>query len=166
MIDRQAERLSRLVEDLLDLFRIAQGKMQFLPVRVSAAAAAEAAVEAVRDRAAKRGLTVEIQRPDEPALVRADPVRLDQILANLLDNALKYTPRGGVRVAVETDAAQAVVRVRDTGVGIPAAALGKVFDLYAQEERSRGHAQGGLGIGLALVKQLVSLHGGSVSATQ
>lgn len=165
VIDRQVGRLSRLVDDLLDLSRIAQGKVQLRLMRVDLVAAVEAAAEAALPQASVRGLGLTTRLPESQAMVMADPGRMDQILANLLDNAVKYTEPGGqILVELSQEEAQLAIRVRDTGVGVPPEVLPKIFDLFAQEDRSRGNSQGGLGIGLALVKRLVELHGGSIEA--
>ena len=109
-------------------------------------------------------LDVQAELPNGPVYVRADNDRLDQILSNLLTNAVKYTSAGQVHVAVNTEGDKVVVRVKDTGIGIAPEVLPRIFDLFAQSHQSRDRAQGGLGIGLHLVKQLVELHGGRIEA--
>ena len=147
VIDRQARRVGDLVSDLLDVSRIAQGKLALHLEAIDLGDACRAAVDVAADRVP----------------VRADPGRLDQVLTNLLTNAIKYTdPGGAVTVRVEHEAGWAVVRVRDTGVGIAADVLPRVFDLFVQGAPER--SQGGLGIGLHLVRRLTELHGGSVEA--
>jgi signal transduction histidine kinase len=164
VIDRQLRQLSRLVEDLLDVSRITEGKIELRTQRVMLASIMEAAVEAARPGIERAGVQLEVLAPSEPMVLRADPVRLAQVFSNLLNNAAKFTPRGGSIVfSVERAEGQAVVRVRDTGVGIPRAMLEKIFEPFVQANDS-DHMRGGLGIGLTLVRRLAELHGGSVRA--
>ncbi len=161
VIDRQARRMGELVSDLLDISRIARGKLSVRPERLQLGEACRAAVEAIRPTAAGPELTVEVIAG--PVWVSADPARLDQVLANLLTNAVKYTDAGGtVAVRVERDGNWAVIRIRDSGVGIEPAVLPHIFDLFIQAAHDR--SQGGLGIGLHLVNRLVELQGGTVEA--
>ena len=161
VIDRQARRIGSLVADLLDVSRIAQGKLTVRRETLDLAEACRGAVDAARPPAA--GPAVTLDAAAGPVRVSADPARLDQVLANLLTNALKYTDAAGtVAVRVERDGDWAAVRVRDSGVGIAPDVLPHVFDMFVQAAQDR--AQGGLGIGLHLVKRLVELHGGSVAA--
>jgi signal transduction histidine kinase len=161
VIDRQARRIGGLVSDLLDVSRIAQGKLSVHPEQLDLTEACRGAVDAIRPAAA--GLAVALDAAGGAVRVSADPARLDQVLTNLLTNAVKYTDAGGtVAVRVERDGDWAVVRVRDSGVGIAPGVLPRVFDLFVQAAEDR--SQGGLGIGLHLVKRLVELHGGSVAA--
>jgi signal transduction histidine kinase/ActR/RegA family two-component response regulator len=165
MGERQVGLMARLVDDLLDTSRIRQGKVNLRPERVDVAAAAARAVEGVRTLVESRGHRLEIVAPPAPGYVEADPARLEQVLANLLNNAAKYTDPGGrITLTIESADGAVVVRVRDTGVGIAPEMLPRLFELFAQSPRSAGQAQGGLGIGLALVKRLVELHGGAVEA--
>jgi PAS domain S-box-containing protein len=165
VVVRQTEQLSHLVDDLADVSRVVQGKIRLNPEPIDLAEAARAAVEGVRERATARGVELQFAAPDQPVMAQADPTRLDQVFANLLTNAVKYTDRGGtVAVWVAREGDKAAVRVRDTGVGIPPEVLPRLFDLFIQDDRSTTHAQGGLGIGLHLVKLLTELHGGSVAA--
>jgi signal transduction histidine kinase len=165
MMQRQFEHLVRLVDDLLDVSRIARGKVELRTAPLQLAPVVQRAVEAVRplvDGLAHK-LTVELAA--EPLWVQGDAVRLAQVVTNLLVNAAKYTDRcGSIFVTVSADDGQAVIRVRDTGIGISADLLPKVFDMFVQAEHrlSRGH--GGLGLGLTLVKTLVHMHGGQVEA--
>lgn len=123
------------------------------------------AVDTSRPLLEAAGHDLEISVPSEPILIEADPVRLSQVVANLLNNAAEYTPTGGaIALAVSRDGGDVVIAVRDTGVGIPAEMLPRVFELFTQIDRTRKHSQGGLGIGLALVKSLVEMHGGRVEA--
>jgi signal transduction histidine kinase len=150
-----------LVNVLLDVSRIARGKLSVHPERLDLADACRAAVDAVRPTAS--GLELTVDAIAEPIWVSADPARLDQVLMNLLANAIKYTEAGGtVAVRAEPDGDWAVVRVRDSGAGIAPEVLPTVFHLYAQGTKDRSEA--GLGIGLHLVKGLVELHGGTVTA--
>ncbi|HEV8578427.1 MAG TPA: ATP-binding protein [Thermoanaerobaculia bacterium] len=165
VIDRQLAHLTRLVDDLLDVSRISSGKITIHREPVEMAPVVETAVDSSRPLIEARKHTLEILLPDEPLQVEGDPTRLSQILLNLLNNAAKYTPEGGgIRLAVAREGAQAVVRVADTGLGISAELLPRVFDLFTQGDRSLDRAEGGLGIGLALVRRLVEMHGGSVEA--
>ena len=162
IMERQVQQLTRLVDDLLDVSRIASGKVQLRKERVDLCAVAIQAVETARPLIDKRQHAISLALPSQPLWLEADPSRLDQVVTNLLNNAAKYTDPGGriwLSVAREEEA---VLRVRDSGIGIAAEMQPYIFDLYAQAERAREHSQGGLGIGLALVRALVELHGGSV----
>jgi CheY-like chemotaxis protein/two-component sensor histidine kinase len=165
MMDRQLSHMVRLVDDLLDVSRITRNKMELRRSRVLLADVIDSAVESVRPalEAAGHGLTVSL--PPEPILLEADLTRLAQVLANLLHNSTKYTPRGGhIRLGADRDGEHVLVTVRDSGIGIPAAALPSIFDMFSQVDRSIERRAGGLGIGLALVKGLVEMHGGTVEA--
>jgi signal transduction histidine kinase len=165
LIDRQVQYLVRLVDDLLDISRITRGKVQLQTECVAMDAIVSQAVETSRPLLDARQHTLEVRLPEEPVLVNGDPVRLTQVLGNLLNNAAKYTEPGGrVWVTVERDGREVVIRVRDTGMGIPPEMLPAIFDLFTQVDRSLDRSQGGLGIGLTLVRSLVELHGGSVQA--
>jgi PAS domain S-box-containing protein len=165
VIDRQVTHLARLVDDLLDVSRITSGKITLRKEPLALTPLVAATAEASRPLIEERKHAFETALPAEPLLVAGDPTRLSQILLNLLNNAAKYTPEGGhIRLAVETGEGgrEAVIRVQDTGIGIPVDLLPKVFDLFAQGERALDRTEGGLGIGLTLVRQLVQMHGGSV----
>jgi PAS domain S-box-containing protein len=165
VIERQVTHLARLVDDLLDVSRITRGKVALRPELVGLDEIVARAVETTRPLIETRShkLTVEVAE-DSPQLF-ADPTRMAQVVANLLNNAAKYTDEGGhISLRASREDNQAVVRVRDTGVGIPADILPHVFDLFTQAERTLDRAQGGLGIGLTLVKSLVEQHGGTVEA--
>ncbi|HEV2855762.1 MAG TPA: PAS domain S-box protein [Thermoanaerobaculia bacterium] len=165
VIDRQVTHLARLVDDLLDVSRITSGKISLRKEPTALAPLVTATAEASRPLIEARKHTLETVIPGEPLLVEGDPTRLSQIVMNLLNNAAKYTPEGGhIRLAVEKDGEQVLIRVRDTGIGIPEDLLPKVFNLFAQGERALDRTEGGLGIGLTLVRQLVQMHGGSVEA--
>lgn len=171
VMERQLQQAVRLVDDLLDLARIGQGKIELRRDRVPLAAVVQRAVETSRPLLESAGHQLTVCLPAQPVLLDVDPARMAQVLSNLLNNAAKYTEPGGhvwLTAEVQRDGPQAppqlTLRVRDTGVGIPPGVLPLVFELFAQEERSRGRSQGGLGIGLALVRGLVELHGGTVDA--
>lgn len=165
MMERQLVHLVRLVDDLLDISRVTSGKIQLRLDRISVRSAIEAAVETSRPAVERGGHTLEMRVPEEPIWLRADAVRLAQVLGNLITNAAKYTPDGGrIELTAERDGDEAVIQVTDTGVGIPADMLPRVFDLFSQVGGHLERSQGGLGIGLALARSLVELHGGRVSA--
>ncbi len=164
IIERQVQHLRRLVDDLLDVSRIARGKIELRSERIDLADVVARAIEAVMPAVEAAGHAVEVEVP-QGLVVDGDPLRLTQVLLNLLTNAAKYTPGGG-RIAVFATASGAIVTVRviDNGTGLAPDLLPHVFDLFVQGRRSLGRSEGGLGIGLALVKQLVQAHGGTVAA--
>ena len=165
VISRHASLLTRLVDDLLDVARITHGKVMLRREQLNLAELVRGTFEALEGRARENGLTFHFQEPDRPIWVEGDLQRLEQVFANLLTNAIKYTPGGGsVRVTVELGAAGALVTIADTGIGIPAEMLGEVFDVFAQADRSPDRTEGGMGLGLAVVRSLVQLHGGTVEA--
>ena len=165
VMERQVGQMVRLIDDLLDVSRITRGKLTLMPEPLDLRAAVEAAVEMCRPQIEKAGLKLSVTTPPDPIRVVGDRVRLAQVLSNLLNNAAKFTESGGMIVlAAEQVDSQAVVRVRDTGVGIPPEMLPRVFELFTQVNRSLNRSQGGLGIGLALVRRLVEMHGGTVEA--
>lgn len=165
ILGRQVDHLARLAADLLEVSRIGQGKIELRLQLVDLAGVVRDAVEMVRPsvRAAEHELMVVL--PDAPVGIEVDPVRLTQVLQNLLHNACKYTPRGG-RISLEASSADedVVIRIRDSGIGIAPEKLAMVFDMFSQVAPTAGRSQGGLGIGLALVRGLVTLHGGTVNA--
>jgi signal transduction histidine kinase len=165
MIKRQLGHMVRLVDDLLDVSRIAKGKLQLRRERIELASVVESAVEESRPiiDAAKHRLTISL--PLERIFLDGDPTRLSQVLSNLLTNAAKYTDGGGeICLSAERQDGAVVVSVRDTGIGIDARHLSGIFDMFSQMEPAISRSQGGLGIGLSLVKKLVELHGGSIVA--
>jgi signal transduction histidine kinase/ActR/RegA family two-component response regulator len=165
LIDRQVQQLTRLVDDLLDVSRITRGKIKLQKEPVDLAAVVARAVEISRPLIDARRHELAVTLPPEPLRLEADPTRLAQVVANLLNNAAKYTEeRGHIWLTVEREGGEAVVRVRDTGVGIPSDMLAQVFDLFTQVTHSLDRSQGGLGIGLTLARSLVEMHGGSVRA--
>jgi signal transduction histidine kinase len=165
LVERQVRHLSRLVDDLLDVSRITRGKIQLRTERLELAPVVQRAVESSRPLIEERRHQLSVSVPEASIWLDADPTRLEQILSNLLTNAAKYTEEGGrVWIKAEHQDHEVVIRVRDTGIGISQEILPRVFDLFIQAERSLDRAQGGLGIGLTLVRQLVELHGGQVEA--
>lgn len=162
IVERQALHMTRLIEDLLDVTRINQGKVRLCKEHVDVAKAAARAVEAARPAMEARGHRLEVWLPPRPLVLEADPTRLEQMIVNLLVNAAKYTePHGRIRLAAEQTDGQVVLRVSDTGVGLSPGELAHVFDLFVQAGE---HSRGGLGVGLNLVRRLVELHGGNVAA--
>jgi signal transduction histidine kinase/DNA-binding response OmpR family regulator len=165
LIDRQVQHLARLVDDLIDIGRITRSKIQLQTEPVDVAAVVQRAAEISQPLIETRRQELSVSLPAAPLWVNADPVRLAQVLGNLLNNAAKYTQEGGrVWLAAAREGEQAVFRVRDNGVGIPSDMLAGIFELFTQVDRSLDRSQGGLGIGLTLVKRLVELHGGTVKA--
>jgi two-component system CheB/CheR fusion protein len=165
LIERQVQHLCRLVDDLLDVSRITRGKVTLQKKTVDLGGLIAHAVEGCRPMIDARRHKFTVTLPAETVWLEADPTRLEQVLANLLANATRYTPEGGhVWLTAERTANDVVIRVRDDGIGIPAALLPKVFDVFTQGDRSLARSEGGLGIGLTLVKSLVEMHGGIVEA--
>ena len=165
VVERQVAHLARIVDDLLDVSRITRGKIALKRLILDLNAIVAQALEASRPLLETRRHTVELQLADEALPLDADPTRLAQVLLNLISNAAKYTPEGGrIWIGVGRDDNLAVVRVRDNGIGIGAALLPRVFDLFVQGDRALDRTEGGLGIGLTLVRRLVEMHGGSVAA--
>jgi PAS domain S-box-containing protein len=163
VVERQIRRMSRIVDDLLDVSRITNGKVQLRKEVMTLAAAVAGAVETVRPFVQSRRHELSVSLPPEPVCLAGDQTRLEQVLANLLHNAAKYTePGGSIWLTAERDQDDIVVRVRDNGIGIAPDMLPRIFDLFAQADCSLDRSQGGLGIGLTLVRTLVEMHGGSV----
>jgi PAS domain S-box-containing protein len=161
VIDRQVRRLSRLVDDLLDVSRAMSGKIVLERQTLDLADVVRRVLATFADRTQGYALLVEIQS----VWVAGDVVRLEQLITNLLENALKYTPRGGeIQASVRQEGGTAVFSVRDTGVGIPADLIHRIFDLFVQGDHSLDRTEGGLGIGLTLVRRIAELHSGSVEA--
>jgi CheY-like chemotaxis protein/two-component sensor histidine kinase len=165
VIDRQVAHLTRLVDDLLDVSRLTQGKIRIEKQAVDLASVIESALEVSRPSINSHKHRLEVKLPVTPIYLDGDPVRLAQIFSNLLNNAAKYTPEGG-RISVISELAgnRVLVRIRDNGCGIPADLLPHIFDLFTQANRSLARSEGGLGIGLTLVRDLVEKHGGTVEA--
>ena len=165
VISRQVEHMVRLVDDLLDVSRITRGKIAIRRDRIPLDAVVHSGIEISRTLIDACGHELNVSLPDMSLCVLGDGVRLAQVVANLLNNAAKYTPeRGRIWLQLEQDDDYAVIHVRDTGIGIPSDLLPRVFDLFVQADRSLDRARGGLGLGLTLVRQLVELHGGTVLA--
>jgi signal transduction histidine kinase/ActR/RegA family two-component response regulator len=165
VIDRQVQHLTRLVDDLLDISRITRGAIQLRKEPVDIDTIVARAVELAQPLMDARRHDLTVSLLSEPALLDADPARLSQALANVLNNAAKYTNAGGkIWLTFERQGNDLVVSVRDTGIGIPPELLPRVFDLFVQEDQSLERTQGGLGIGLSLVRSLVELHGGTIQA--
>jgi PAS domain S-box-containing protein len=165
MMERQLRHLVRLVDDLLDIARISSGKVELKRERVTLKSVLSSAVETSTPALNSSGHQLEVSMPDETLEVIADATRLAQVVSNLLNNAAKYTPYGGhIALSTRREGDRAVISVADTGIGIEREALPAVFEMFTQVGRNRDRSQGGLGIGLALVRRLVELHGGSVTA--
>ncbi len=164
VIERQVHHMSRLMEDLLDISRVTSGKMTLHKKTIDLAKTVQEATRTVYDVFASRGQPFEVILPAVPLWVEADPARIEQIVGNLLHNAAKYSGRGlPVTLVLECEGKEARLCVRDKGVGIPQESLEKIFEPFVQVDGSRAMAKGGLGLGLALVRQMVVLHGGRVS---
>ena len=163
MMERQLSQMVHLVDDLLDLSRISRGKIDLRKERINVANAIDQSIEATRPSIDKAGHQLVIEMPTEPIYVDADLTRLTQVFSNLLNNAAKFTERGGrLRLAVQLTGGEVVVSVTDNGIGIPTPMLPHIFEMFTQVESSLGRSHGGLGIGLSIVQQLVQLHDGSV----
>jgi len=163
IIERQVESIRRLVDDLLDITRIGAGKVELRREAVAIQELIRRGVDSGRHAVLERRHDLQVLVPPNPIFVEADPDRIEQVLLNLIQNAAKYTPEGGrITITGTRDGRDAVMTISDTGVGIPHDMLPRIFDLFTQVEASRTRSQGGLGIGLALVKDLVTMHGGSV----
>jgi PAS domain S-box-containing protein len=166
MMERQVAHLVRLIDDLLDVSRITRNRLDLRKERIELVTVIEQAIETSRPLFDEAGQKLGVHVPAEPIFLDGDAVRLAQVFGNLLTNASKYTERGGrIDLDARCENGAVIVRVRDTGVGIPPDKLPRVFDMFTQIDRSLSRSQGGLGIGLALVKTLVELHGGTVSAS-
>lgn len=165
VMERQLLQLVRLVDDLLDVNRINRGKLELRMENVAVEAAVRQAVEMCRPALDARGHQVQLTLPSQPVAVNGDSARLTQILGNLLTNAAKYTAPGGlIQLQVESSGPRVLITVQDNGSGIPQDQLDHIFEMFSQVDRSLERSQGGLGIGLMLVKRLVEMHGGSVQA--
>jgi PAS domain S-box-containing protein len=165
VIAQQVEHMKRLLDDLLDISRVSQGKIELRKETCDSAEILRRAIEVSRPLLAKKSQTLEVTGPGETVFVDADPVRLVQVFANLLNNAAKYSNvRGHVAIATSVEGGEAVVRVRDDGIGMTPSMLDRAFDLFVQEASTLDRAQGGLGIGLTMARSLVKMHGGSVRA--
>jgi signal transduction histidine kinase len=166
MIDRQVTHMARLIDDLLDMSRLSRGKILLRKERVDLVEVVRATVEDYRSMLEATGLHLQVRLPEAPLYTHGDPTRLAQVVGNVLHNANKFTDAGGrvsVELAAEGAVESAVIAVRDTGIGMDAEVLGRVFEAFSQADRSLDRSRGGLGLGLALVKGLVELHGGEVA---
>jgi signal transduction histidine kinase/CheY-like chemotaxis protein len=165
ILERQVAQLRRLVDDLLDLVRITRGDIPLRRERVDLVEVVSEAVRGTAPRVERSRHRLAVESPPEPVVIEGDPFRLEQVVANLLSNAIKYTPAGGrITVRLGRDGSDAVLAVNDSGIGIGPDLLPHVFEPFTQAERSLDRAQGGLGIGLTLVRKIVGMHGGSVEA--
>jgi len=164
-MERQMGQMVHLIDDLLDVSRITRNRLELRLERIELASAVRHAVEACRPHCERAGHQLHVMLPPEPITLNADPVRLAQVLGNLLNNASKYTRRGGhIWLSAERQGSEVALTVKDSGVGIPADMLHKVFELFTQVGSSMAHSQGGLGIGLSLAKRLTEIHGGTLTA--
>src|SRR4051794_26470721 len=165
IINRQTQNLAHLIEDLLDVSRISRDKVKLRKEPVDIASIINGAVTTVRPLIEERQHELILEMPDEPVYILADPTRAEQIVINLLTNAAKYTKNGGrVTVRATTEADEAVIEVIDTGIGLPPELLPRVFDLFAQADRTLDRSEGGLGIGLTVAQKLAEMHGGVITA--
>jgi signal transduction histidine kinase/ActR/RegA family two-component response regulator len=165
IIERQVQHLTRLVDDLLDISRISRNKLVLQQLRIELAEVIGGAVDSSRPLIEQYGHELTVSLPSRPVYVDGDAVRLSQVFQNLLNNAAKYTERGGhIWLTAERQDDGVVVRVKDTGVGIPQDTLPRLFEMFYQADRSLERAQGGLGVGLTLVRRLVEAHGGRIEA--
>jgi PAS domain S-box-containing protein len=165
VLDRQVRNLSRLIDDLLDVARVSRGAVRLRTEVLELAPVLRAAEASARPLVDERRHRLEVSAPEEGLRVNGDPTRLEQVVVNLLTNAARYTEPGGrIDLSARREGAEAVVTVKDNGKGIPPGQLAKVFELFVQGDRSLARSEGGLGIGLTLVRSLVAMHGGTVTA--
>ncbi len=165
VIDRQTRALTRLVDDLLDISRITQNRLELRREPASLSAIVEAAIESSRPLIDSGGHSLEVTLPEEPIVLLADVTRLAQVISNLLNNAARYSDkRGHIHIEVGREGDDAIVKVTDEGIGIPTAMLTRVFEMFVQVDRAHERGRGGLGVGLALSRQLVEMHGGTITA--
>nr|MDQ2696719.1 ATP-binding protein [Pseudomonadota bacterium] len=165
VIERQMRQMTRLIDDLLDLARITGNKLELCRDRVNLEAILRVALETSQPLVEAGGQQLDVAFPPQPMFLNADLTRLSQVISNLLNNAVKYTARGGqIWLRAEQQGSDAVITVGDTGMGIRADVLPRVFEMFAQGDRSSGRSPGGLGIGLTLARRLVEMHGGTITA--
>jgi CheY-like chemotaxis protein len=165
ILERQIRQMSRLVNDLLDASRISRSRIELRRARIAIRPVVDEAIETVRPLLTSLDHTLTTAIPSEPLYIDGDAGRLSQVIGNLLHNAAKFTDRGGsIQLSVSRERDEAVIRVRDNGIGIPAEHLGRLFDMFVQVDTSVERSRDGLGIGLTLVKRLVELHGGTIQA--
>jgi len=165
VVERQIQHMSLLLDDLLDISRVTRGTLVLRIQPTELASMIDAAVETARPAIDGKRHELGIELPDEPVQFSADPLRMAQILSNLLTNAAKYTdPEGYIRLSARCEGDEVTIRVSDTGIGISSEALPRLFEMFSQIPCARDRSEGGLGIGLALTKGLVELHGGKIEA--
>jgi len=165
MVERQVKHLARLVDDLLDVSRLTHGSIRLRKESVDLGAVIQRAADATRSLIDSRSHVLTVELPAPPIRLDGDAARLEQVVSNLLNNSAKYTmPGGHIWLSARREGDEAVVRVRDNGIGVPPDVLGRVFEPFVQSDGSLARAEGGLGIGLTLVRSLVEMHGGSVQA--
>jgi signal transduction histidine kinase len=165
MLQRQVRRMTRLVDDILDVSRVTSGRLRVQLERADLRVIVAQAIETVEADVGLAGRQLSIEMPDTPVWLQADPARLEQVIVNLLSNAAKYTDLGGeISIWMHMRAGEAIIRVRDSGVGIAPDALPRIFDLFEQADEADPRSRSGLGVGLAVVRTLLELHGGSVVA--
>jgi CheY-like chemotaxis protein/two-component sensor histidine kinase len=164
-MDRQSQQMVRLIDDLLDVSRITRGTVELRKCRVELGSVIESAVETARPIIEGLGHELRVAIPERPIVLDADPTRLAQVISNLLNNAAKYMMRGGqIELSARKEADTAAISVKDSGIGIPADMIDRIFELFTQVDGSLERSHGGLGIGLTLAKRLVEMHGGSLKA--
>lgn len=165
LMERQTHRLVRLVDDLLDVARISRGLIDLKREVVDLNRIVQEAANAAEARVEQYGHTLSLNLPEVPLRAKGDPVRLEQVVANLIENAVKYTPAGGrIAVTLSQERAEALLSVRDSGIGLAPEVLERIFDLFAQVDSTLARAGGGLGLGLTVVRRVLELHGGRVEA--
>jgi CheY-like chemotaxis protein/two-component sensor histidine kinase len=165
MMNRQVRQMIRLIDDLMDVSRITSGKIELHPERIDLHAVIAGAVESIQSVVDARGHQLKVTIPDAPILVDGDAARLTQVFGNILNNAAKFSdPKGTISIIAESQGDKAIVKVRDDGPGIPECMLSEIFEAFRQVDATLERSHGGLGIGLALAKRLMELHGGTVEA--
>lgn len=167
VIDRQAQHMTRLVEDLLDITRISRGKINLQRERLDLCTLVRRTAEDHRELFTRNGIALHVALPEQPVWVYGDPTRLAQVIGNLLSNSAKFTPRGGtasLTIDVSAQYSEAVIRIRDNGVGMSADTVNRLFEPFMQATQTLERTRGGLGLGLALAKELVEMHGGRITA--
>jgi signal transduction histidine kinase len=163
MMDRQLGMVTRLIDDLLDVSRVDRGKLELHREKVAVDAFVNAAIETARPNIEGKSHELVVRYAPRTFHVDGDPTRLAQVIANLFNNAAKFTPANGrIELSMRSRGPRAIISVRDNGIGIPAAELGRIFDMFVQLDASKTQAAAGLGLGLALARSLVSLHGGEI----
>lgn len=165
VIVRQARQMARLLDDLLDMSRITQGRIDLRHAPVNICSTIQPALDVVQSTADSQNIEISVQVPDEPLWINGDATRLHQIQTNLLKNAVKYTHSGGqVHLSMERDAGSVLLRVSDNGVGMTPEDVNRMFELFVQSDRTLDRSEGGMGVGLTLARSLVELHGGTITA--